>query len=200
MTDTKTPAAQKSGRAQSKATANAAKVEGMNAAAAEPNRTELIKTATGLGIKGASAKNKLELKRAIEAAKAQAIVRAVVESAKTGPNAEATKAASAKAPTAAEKLAASPQTSMPAKSGQITRRTTRGERGLKAKAQAQKLGKRGPGRKVSDEELIAYVAKVRSEHPETNASDELEYAYWIEKLAVNRDRFNRAWTEAAKAA
>lgn len=72
-------------------------------------------------------------------------------------------------------------------------RTTRGERGTEARAEAKRAGKRGKGRKVTADELDAYVAGVRSEHPESSQSDELEYAYWIEKLAVSRPTWNAAW-------
>lgn len=72
-------------------------------------------------------------------------------------------------------------------------RTKRGDRGQQATAVA-KLGRRGPGRKLTDEELLAYVAGVKQAHPDSSASDELEFAYWIEKLAVTRQRFMAAWT------
>lgn len=59
--------------------------------------------------------------------------------------------------------------------------------------------KRGPGRKVTDEELSAYVEKVRAEHPESDRTAELEYAYWVEKLAVSRGRWYAAWAAAEAA-
>ncbi len=60
-------------------------------------------------------------------------------------------------------------------------------------AQKAAGNRRGPGVKVSDEDLAAYVRKVRSEHPESPRNDELEVGYWVEKLAISRPRWNAAW-------
>lgn len=68
----------------------------------------------------------------------------------------------------------------------------------RAEANAIKAqGKRGAGRKVTDEELSAYVAKVKAAGHGTTGNDELEYAYWVEGLAVTRKRWNTAWAADA---
>jgi hypothetical protein len=56
--------------------------------------------------------------------------------------------------------------------------------------------KRGAGIKVTDEQLAEYVAKVRTEHPTAVAAQELEFAYYVEKLAVTRARWSAAWAAA----
>lgn len=58
-------------------------------------------------------------------------------------------------------------------------------------------GKRGAGRRVTDAELNLYVATVQAEHPQATRNDELEYAYWVEGLAVTRARWNTAWATVA---
>lgn len=50
--------------------------------------------------------------------------------------------------------------------------------------------------KWSDEELAAWIRKVVAEHPDTRKEDELEQAYWVERVAVSRSRFYRVWAEA----
>lgn len=69
------------------------------------------------------------------------------------------------------------------------------ERGRAASA-LRRQGPRGPGRRISDEELAVYVAKVKHEHPETSMGIELEYAYWVERMALSRTRWNKAWRAA----
>lgn len=77
-------------------------------------------------------------------------------------------------------------------------RSQRSSRGATAIAEKKaRQNKRGPGRKITADELAAYVRDVRAKHPEATMSDELEYAYWIEKLAVSRGSFAAAWEAAA---
>lgn len=62
---------------------------------------------------------------------------------------------------------------------------------------ARKKGPRGPGEKVTDEQLARYVANVRKQHPESTSRTEFEYAYWIEKLAISSwTRWEKAWEAA----
>ena len=56
-----------------------------------------------------------------------------------------------------------------------------------------KGGKRGPGRKVTDEELVAHIAEMRRQHPDSSCYIECEYAYWVLGWAVTRHRFNPVW-------
>lgn len=70
----------------------------------------------------------------------------------------------------------------------------------RAKANALKAAannKRGAGTKISEDELVAYVRKVRADHPTSSREDELEVAYWVEQLAVSRQRFYNAWAAAS---
>lgn len=73
-------------------------------------------------------------------------------------------------------------------------------RHLEAIARRKAEGKRGAGTKISAEELTAYVAKVRAEQPDATERGELEYAYWIERLAVNDKSWAAAWAAAQAAA
>lgn len=207
-TDTKpaTPAAKRASRARTKSADTKAKVDAMNDRSRELTRAQLIEKARRVGILKPAGMSKPDLEKAIAAAEAKAtkgIVDAVVESAKSGPNAQATKAVASKATGAgkaiAKAVAAAPSPSAPSRPAAQLRRTTRGPRGVEARKVAAKLGKRGPGKKITDDDLVKYCVKVAKAHPETTASDELEQAYWVEKLAVNRDRFYRAWAEAMKA-
>jgi hypothetical protein len=79
--------------------------------------------------------------------------------------------------------------------GSTTRTTTRSHRNPRyAEAMAaKKAGPRGAGTKVSDDELDAYVAKVLQADPEAERNEELEVAYWLEKLAMSRPRWVAAW-------
>lgn len=189
-TDTKTPAAAKAARSRSKAKTNGSRVDELNARRELPTRTELIAEAQALGVEGPISRMKVkDLHAAVELKKALATT-PQVDAAKTqakrasGPGGIAAAVAAAPAPNKAK-----PQVQ--------PRRTTRGPRGVQARKEADRLGKRGPGRKVTDAELIEYAAKVRKAHPETNASDELEYAYWIEKLAISSwTRWEKAWEAA----
>jgi hypothetical protein len=66
------------------------------------------------------------------------------------------------------------------------------------RAQANEIarkGARGPGRRVDDTELTSYIAGVVAENPEARMEDELEFAYWVEQLAVSRKRFYAAWAD-----
>jgi hypothetical protein len=66
------------------------------------------------------------------------------------------------------------------------------------RAQANEIarkGARGPGRRVDDTELTSYIAGVVAENPGARMEDELEFAYWVEQLAVSRKRFYAAWAD-----
>lgn len=76
------------------------------------------------------------------------------------------------------------------------RKLSGSERGQQARAIKREKGKRGPGKKVSADELAAYVAKVRKAHPGDSRSDAMEYAYWIDLLAFSRPAWNAAWEAA----
>lgn len=78
-----------------------------------------------------------------------------------------------------------------------TKRAKRTERGQQAIARHRELGKRGPGRKMTDDEMVAYIAKVKAEHPDAVWDDEVEYAYWCEGIACGRGRFERLWNGEA---
>lgn len=65
---------------------------------------------------------------------------------------------------------------------------------------AKKAGKRGAGTKVTDAELVAYIAQARQERPDATGNQELEVAYWVAKLAITRSRWNAAWAEVVAAA
>lgn len=84
-------------------------------------------------------------------------------------------------------------------SGSKTPKRVTSERRAKANAlKAAAKNKRGAGTKISEDDLVAYVRKVRADHPTSSREDELEVAYWVEQLAVSRQRFYAAW-EAASA-
>jgi hypothetical protein len=69
---------------------------------------------------------------------------------------------------------------------------------LYAKAVDRKRkGKRGPGRKMTDDEMVGYIKAIRKAHPETTAPREQEIAYWVEGIALTRDRFRAAWEQAS---
>ncbi len=72
-------------------------------------------------------------------------------------------------------------------------RTTHARRAEANAIKAQ--GKRGPGRKVTDAELAEYISKVKAAGHGTTGNDELEYAYWVEGLALTRVRWNAAWAD-----
>ena len=54
-------------------------------------------------------------------------------------------------------------------------------------------GRRGAGRKLTDDELRGYIEVVKREHPYAHVIDEQEYAYWIEGIALSGKRFGRLW-------
>lgn len=191
-TDTKpTPAAKRASRARTKSADTKAKVDAMNDRSRELTRAQLIEKARRVGILKPAGMSKPDLEKAIAAAEAKAAPMPT----------QARKAAATKAAgtAIAKAVAAAPSPSAPSRPAAQLRRTTRGPRGVEARKVAAKLGKRGPGKKITDDDLVKYCVKVAKAHPETTASDELEQAYWVEKLAVNRDRFYRAWAEAMKA-
>lgn len=78
--------------------------------------------------------------------------------------------------------------------------TPKNERRLAAIAAQQACNnKRGKGTPISDADLTVYIAKVRSDYPESTRTDELEYAYWAAKLAISRPRWYAAWDAADRA-
>jgi hypothetical protein len=52
---------------------------------------------------------------------------------------------------------------------------------------------KGTRRKMTDDELAAYVAEVRTNHPDSPEAIEREYAYWVEQIALSVARFTKAW-------
>lgn len=56
--------------------------------------------------------------------------------------------------------------------------------------------KRGPGVKVTDAELVEYIAKHRAAHPEDTLAIAREFAYYVDKLAFSGPRWAAAWAEA----
>jgi hypothetical protein len=91
--------------------------------------------------------------------------------------------------TAAQPAPKAPKTSRPAN-------TTAAKPVLYLEAvAAKKAGARGKGRKIEAGELAEYVARVRQERPESTMNQELEIAYWIEKFAITRTRWNEAWAQ-----
>lgn len=72
-------------------------------------------------------------------------------------------------------------------------------RGREARdARVAKGGKRGQGKKLTAEELVAYCAKVQKAEPDAWWYDELWYAHWVAGIAVSPDRFHEAWDAAKK--
>jgi len=73
------------------------------------------------------------------------------------------------------------------------------DRGQQARQVAVKLNnQRGPGRKLTDEELVAYIRRVRKAHPTSTVRAEAEYAYWVEGIAVGNARFAAIWDTVKK--
>jgi len=58
---------------------------------------------------------------------------------------------------------------------------------------AREAGGRGDTRKLTDDELAAYIAKVRTEHPEGTAAGELQVARHVDGVSVSLQRWNAAW-------
>jgi hypothetical protein len=56
--------------------------------------------------------------------------------------------------------------------------------------------KRGPGKKVTDDELVEYIANYRRAYPEDTLAIAREFAYYVDKLAFNRERWAQAWAAA----
>lgn len=82
----------------------------------------------------------------------------------------------------------------------LGRSSSKGPRGQEAAALKKATNdKRGPGKKISDEELVDYIVKARTEHPDSTSADERQYAYWIAKLALaGNGRWDDAWKKATK--
>ena len=76
--------------------------------------------------------------------------------------------------------------------------TRRGPRGAEAVAEKQRLdGKRGrDNRKVTDDELLDHIRKVKKAHPDSSMSDERMYARWIERLSFGWGKFADLWDRA----
>lgn len=70
----------------------------------------------------------------------------------------------------------------------------RGAAGIRVKR--ERNDQRGPGRRVSPQELRDYIEAV-IDHP-GDAIDEMEYAYWIEGLAFSRPTWLARWNEVAR--
>lgn len=94
-------------------------------------------------------------------------------------------AVSAKAPTTKAGSAAKPV-------GRTSSRSAEYQAAMQKKA----AGKRGRGTKLTDEALAAHVATMRQAHPEYERNEGLEIAYWLDGLAVTRDRWATAWAAA----
>jgi hypothetical protein len=80
--------------------------------------------------------------------------------------------------------------------GRGIRRTwsERGAAGVRIKRERNE--QRGPGTRVSPQELRDYIEGV-IDHP-GDAIDEMEYAYWIEGLAFSRPTWLARWNEVAR--
>lgn len=174
-TTTKTPAAQRSRASRAKATGNKQAVAAITDGTAEDT-------------KAAEARDALAANSIDRAAAEQAAVKAWEKAGKQGPK-PAT-------PHYDAMTASQPTTRKAPKEPKASTRSQRGERGQQARAVA-KGGKRGPGRKVTEEELLAHITKVRKDHPESSAADEIEWAYWVEGMAIGRYRFQEAWDKVA---
>lgn len=87
------------------------------------------------------------------------------------------------------------------KGATTTRTTTRTHRDARytEALTAKKAGGRGAGKAVTDAELDAYVAKVLAADPDAVRNEQLEVAYWLERFAISRPRWNAAWERATAA-
>ena len=56
---------------------------------------------------------------------------------------------------------------------------------------------RGPGRKLTDIELLAHIAEVQRDMPDATKRGELEYAWWVLGIEVSQDVWFRAWDRIA---
>lgn len=73
------------------------------------------------------------------------------------------------------------------------------ERAKKALDTKKRKGKRDPNaRKVTDQELLDYITKVRKDHPGDTLVTQRRYAWWVDNLAFSRGRFDAMWTLAEK--
>lgn len=54
-------------------------------------------------------------------------------------------------------------------------------------------------RRVSDEELAAYVTAARAAHPETRSVDLRDYALWVDEISVSFARWDRTWAATTPA-
>jgi hypothetical protein len=52
---------------------------------------------------------------------------------------------------------------------------------------------RGPGRRLTFDELVAYVRQTRLDHPSESRHQGQEYAYWIDKIALSKTTWDKAW-------
>jgi hypothetical protein len=53
--------------------------------------------------------------------------------------------------------------------------------------------------KWTDEELAAWMRQAVADNPATTMADELEYAYWVERVAISRKRFYTVWAATFEA-
>jgi hypothetical protein len=82
--------------------------------------------------------------------------------------------------------------------GRTANLSERHRKGIEAKRAAATSGaKRGPGRKVTQDELVDYIRAVLDANPDANRSGEMEYAYWVDGIAFSRARWNAAWDAAS---
>jgi len=58
---------------------------------------------------------------------------------------------------------------------------------------SEKGGVRGPGKRLTEAEMLKYIRKVRAKRPDTSAVDEMEIAYWLEGIALSRTRWMQLW-------
>lgn len=73
------------------------------------------------------------------------------------------------------------------------------ERGRIAIERRAQGGKRDVTRKLNEAELVEYIANIKATIPDAQLGDERPYAYWIECLSFNRQRFNELWETVAPA-
>lgn len=79
----------------------------------------------------------------------------------------------------------------------IRYRTDRYEKVKRAKA--RRGGERPDRRRrMTDEQLVAHIKKIRAEHPDSPEMVELRYAQYVTGLAFSDARWHAAWRTAGK--
>jgi len=105
------------------------------------------------------------------------------------------KPARAATPKAAPK--AKPATKAAAPKVAAVPRAERSKRGEQAHARkAEQDGRRGPGKRIEEGDLLEYIRTVMVEHPESSMSDERMYARWIKRLTFDWATFRELWEQA----